>query len=326
MSDHQSLRTLHSQTIQTPEQQHWLTKLLGYDFEIVYKPGKENGLADALSRLPPSATLYAMTAISKPVLAFWEALRQFLKLHPPSLAMTRDILNCPDPHSHYSVKDGLLLYKGCVFVPLDSALQPLLIAEFHNSPSGGHAGVQRTFACISSSFYWPGLRCSVQDFIAWCTPCQSSKAFNRAPQGLLQPLPIPGKIWDAIAMDFITHLPPSNGKRTIIVVIDRLSKYAHFLPLVSQFTSPQVAAVFIRDVARLHEIPSSIVFDHDPIFMSHFWKEFFKLHGNVFMTSSAYHLQIDGQSEVLNRCLEDYLRCFVSDQPQQWLSYLPWAE
>ena len=113
--------------------------------------------------------------------------------------------------------------------------------------------------------------------MAQCTIYQEVKPLNTASQGLLQPLPIQGKIWDALSMDFITQLPPSNGKTTILVVVDRLSKYAHFCALGPHITAPQLADIFAKEVCRLHGFPSSIVSDRDPLFMSSFWQELFKL-------------------------------------------------
>lgn len=100
---------------------------------------------------------------------------------------------------------------------------------------GGYAGAQRTITRITGTFFWPNLHNTVLDFIVHCATCQLVKSFNKAPQGLLQPLPILGKIWDAISMYFVTHLPPSSGKSTILVVINRLSKQAHFSAMGLQF-------------------------------------------------------------------------------------------
>ena len=127
-------------------------------------------------------------------------------------------------------------------------------------------------------------------------------------------------------MDFITNLPMSTGKCTILVVVDRLSKHAHFCALGPHITAPSLVEIFVKEICRLHGIPSSIVSDRDPIFMSAFWKELFKLQGTVLSMSSAYHPQSDGQTEVLNRCLEDYLRSFTAECPTVWVRYLPWAE
>lgn len=181
-------------------------------------------------------------------------------------------------------------------------------------------------ARIMGIFYWPEMKRSVIDYVSRCTVCQSVKPIYRASQGLLQPLPIPGKIWHSIAMDFITNLPPSEGKTTIMVVIDRLSKHSHFSALGVKFTAPQVAEVMVRDVIKIHGPPAQIISDRDPIFMSCFWRELFKIQGTMLATSSAYHPQTDGQTEVLNKYLEDYLRCFAADHPRQWVRFLPWAE
>ena len=127
-------------------------------------------------------------------------------------------------------------------------------------------------------------------------------------------------------MDFIDGLPKSEGYTVILVVVDKLSKYAHFVPLRHPYTTKTVAAAFLREVVRLHGIPESIISDRDPVFLSHFWRELFKLQGTNLKRSSSYHPQTDGQSEVVNRSVETYLRCFASDTPKQWAKWLSLAE
>ena len=127
-------------------------------------------------------------------------------------------------------------------------------------------------------------------------------------------------------MDFITGLPHSNAFTIIMVVVDRLSKFAHFLPLKADYNSKKVAELFIANIVKLHGIPRSIVSDRDKVFISQFWQQLFKQQGTTLAMSSAYHPQTDGQSEVLNKTLEMYLRCFCFSNPKKWLQILPWAE
>lgn len=127
-------------------------------------------------------------------------------------------------------------------------------------------------------------------------------------------------------MDFVTGLPPSYGRTVILVIVDRLSKYGHFIALPTKFTSHKIAEVFVQEYIRLHGFPSTIVSDRDPIFLSEFWAEINWLQGTQLAKSSAYHPQSDGQTEALNKCWEMYLRCFAADTPSRWFHLLLWAE
>lgn len=174
---------------------------------------------------------------------------------------------------------------------------------------GGHSGVAATTQRLSSIFFWKGMRRHIRAYIRDCDICLRNKTETVASPGLLQPLPIPEYAFKDISMDFISGLPRSEGKDTILVIVDRLTKYGHFVALSHPYTAPQVAHLFLDHVLKLHGMPSSIVTDWDPLFLSSFWKELFKLQGVTLHYSSAYHPQTDGQTEVLNHCLEGYLRC-----------------
>lgn len=149
---------------------------------------------------------------------------------------------------------------------------------------------------------------------------------NQTYFGLLQPLPIPAHAWHSVSMDFIERLPKSGAFDNILLVVDRLTKYAHFIPMAHLFTAQQVAKLYLDNIYKLHRIPQTIVSDRDKMFTSLFWQEFFKLIGTKLHFSIAYHPQTDGQTERVNRCLETYLRCMTFQKPAQWSKWLGMAE
>ncbi|KAJ1377421.1 Ribonuclease H-like superfamily [Sesbania bispinosa] len=233
----------------------------------------------------------------------------------------------PAAMPHHTVRDGKLFWHNRLVIPTEArGLIIRILQEFHSYSIDGHAGFLRTHTRIATYFFWQSMRQDIRDFIRHCQICQRAKSCQTNPSGLLTPLSIPHQVWEDVAMDFITGLPLSKGFSVIFVVIDRLSKFAHFAPLRSTFTTPQVAEVFLNTVVKLHGIPSSIVSDRDKTFTSSFWRHLFKLQGTSLRMSSAYHPQTDGQSKALNKCLEMYLCCFVSENPSLSVSFLPWAE
>lgn len=174
--------------------------------------------------------------------------------------------------------------------------------------------------------YWPCLKKDIKTFVAECQECQHNKYETLSPRVYCSLCPFPKKVWNDISINFIVGLPLCKGKFVIFVVVDRLTKYANFMALAHSFTALTVTQVFVENVFKLHGMPPTIVSDRDAIFLSHFWKEFFKLQGSKLYMSSGYHPQSDGQTDVVNRCLETYLRCFVGSQPKKWVDWLPWAE
>ncbi|KAA8524548.1 hypothetical protein F0562_010971 [Nyssa sinensis] len=186
-----SLKYLLEQRMATPEQQKWVAKLLGYDYEILYHPGRENSTADALSRKPGSSILYQ---IFLPQISLWEDIKEAAKEDPYIQSMGRVALE--QPGGSYTWRHGLLLYKGKVIVPGNAALKAKLLHEMHDTKVGGHSGVLRTFKKLRQQFYWPGIHHSVQAYVKECEVCWKIKAETLAPAGLLQPLPIPCRVWE----------------------------------------------------------------------------------------------------------------------------------
>ncbi|XP_077215503.1 uncharacterized protein LOC143850075 [Tasmannia lanceolata] len=265
-TDHHSLKNLMAQVIPTPEQQQYLCKLLGYNYAIVYKSGKDNIAADALSRIEeslpdskPHSSLSQLMALSSPIFDITSQL-QLENNIDSELRAKRAEIEQGKASSAFSLRNGFILHNHRLFIGSNS------------------------------------------------------------------PLPVPQQIWEDIAMDFINGLPPSNGFTVILVVIDRLSKYAHFGALPSSYTAVKVARLFTDIAVKLHGIPKTIVSGRDPIFTSKFWSEIWKLSGTTLTMSSAYQPQTDGQSVVLNRCHEQYLHAFSQDNPKHWQASLLWAE
>jgi hypothetical protein len=166
----------------------------------------------------------------------------------------------------------------------------------------------------------------LEQLIAACPVCQISKTERVQYPGLLDPLPIPETKWGAISMDFVEGLPKSHGKDVILVVVDRLTKYAHFLPLAHPYTVQKVAHIFMDNILKLHGPPTVIITDRDRIFLSKLWTEIFSAMKISLHFSTAYHPESDGQTERVNQCLEQYLRCMAFQEPKKWSEWLPAAE
>ena len=183
-----------------------------------------------------------------------------------------------------------------------------------------------TYRKLADLVYWKGMKKQVRNWVRECSVCQRCKPLLQAPASTLQPLPILGAVWIDVSMDFIEGLPSSRGKDTILVVVDRLSKYAHFLALSHPFSAAGVAQLYFEHIYRLHGLPRTIISDRDKVFLSQFWTELFSLQNVALHMSTAYHPQTNGQTKVVNRGLETYLRCMTGERPKEWVLWLPWAE
>ncbi|GJT97993.1 ty3-gypsy retrotransposon protein [Tanacetum coccineum] len=280
-TNHKNIKELMQQVIQTPVQQQYVRKLMGFNFDIEYKPGATNIVADDLSRMHSEDDLEvaAFMSLSRPISGLLESLKEEHRtLKEVSVLIQRQQQG--EVIKGFRVQDGLLIFQDRYYVGLESKLKLPLLREFHETRSAGHYKV------------FPG--------------------------GLLQPLPIPEAVWEEVSMDFITWLPMSKGLTVIFVVVDRLTKYAHFSALPTSYNAHRVAELFMDIVVKHHGFPKAVVSDRDAIFVSQFWSSLFKLSGTQLKYSTAYHRQTDGQTEVVNRGLEQYLQAMVSGQPQQW--------
>ncbi|KAL4567311.1 hypothetical protein LXL04_022892 [Taraxacum kok-saghyz] len=293
------------QRITTPDQQNWVAKLLGYNFEILYKPGRENRAADALSRQAEEGDLTII--VSQPVWAQGSQLEE-CRQDANIQKLLDDCRAQPDNHKGYAVRNGVLYYQNRLVISRDSKFIPDLLHEFHQSASGGHSSYYRTYRRLATNLYWPGM---INQFVKECAVCQRCKASSTVPGGLLQPLDILEAIWEHISIDFVLGLPKSKGFDAILVVVDRLSKYNHFVLLKHPYTARSVAEVFVKEIVRHHGIPMSIVSDRDPLFLSRFWQEIFRS-----QAPATYEFSIPSRDRWADGI----------DQPRTWATWIPWAE
>lgn len=221
--DQRSLKYLLEQCITTPAQARWLPKLLGYGYKIEYKPSRENQGADALSRVGE----LCLSIVSLPVAEWWKKLQDEVSRDPFYTAQANKDSNGQD----FRFQDGIFYFKGKIYLNPSCSLIPAMLKEFHSTATGGHFGYLKTVARIKQNFHWPGLHKMVKRFRKECSVCQRNKYETMKPAGLLQPLPIPESIWSEVSMDFIEGLPISKRYNVIMVVVDQLSKYSHFIPL-----------------------------------------------------------------------------------------------
>ena len=166
----------------------------------------------------------------------------------------------------------------------------------HSSKLTCHPGIQRTKEVMQRRFWWSTLAEDTLSFVNACPTCNQQKPTLQAPAGLLHPLPVPHRPWSHISLDFVTGLPPSSGNTTMLTVVDRFSKMAHFVPLPKLPSAKGTAKLLLKHVVRLHGIPVDVVSDRGPQFASVFWREFCSLLGATVSLSSGYYPQSNSQS------------------------------
>ncbi|XP_019098184.1 PREDICTED: uncharacterized protein LOC109131560 [Camelina sativa] len=218
-TDQKSLKFLLEQREINMDYQRWLSKLLGFDFDIQYKLGLENKAADALLRKEVVSTLFVM---SIPAAIQLEEIFSKLDKDEELQNIFRDLATNAESHPNFSLVNGRLLRQGRLVIPKTSTVIGLILKEFHDGKMGGHGGVLKTQKRISDMFYWSGTMQNIRQYVAACQVCQRYKYSTLAPRGLLQPLPIPEKIWEDLFMDFVEGLPKSRDNNTILVVVDRV--------------------------------------------------------------------------------------------------------
>lgn len=332
ITDHASLEYIRSQHQLSRRQARWMELLQANDFEVKYRPGKTNVVADALSRKP---CLAHISSVNIQLLSPEELTKEYLKdkyfepiyktLQFPSKANKKD-LALAKPFELIEkclfLKDGLRMV-----IPNNKTLKTILLQEHHDNITSGHLGVEKTTESIMKYYFWPRMRRTIYQYVTTCDECQRNKGRTHQPAGLLQPLPIPSRRWEQVTMDFIVQLPVTQQKNDAIVVfVDKLTKRAHFQPTTTTVTAPGVAEIFFNTIFRYHGIPKVIISDRDVKFTSKFWKALFKQMDTKLSMSTAFHPQTDGQTERMNQTLEQMLRIYSNYKQDNWDQLLPAVE
>ena len=216
--------------------------------------------------------------------------------------------------------------------PTTTKEKETIISMFHDPKIAGHKGVAKTVELITRHWEWPGLNKDVSNYISHCDLCQRTKVSRHRPYGKLQSFTPPAGAWEEITMDFIGPLPESMDPASktkydmIYVVLDKLTKYARFIPTRTTNTAPELAYIFMRDIFAHHGMPSRLISDRDKLFKSKFWTSLMDQLGGKNKLSTAFPPQTDGQTERTNQILEQYLRAYVNYEQTNWVELLPKAQ
>ncbi|GJV54463.1 putative reverse transcriptase domain-containing protein, partial [Tanacetum coccineum] len=296
-TDHKSLQHIFDQKELNMRQRRWIELFSDYECEIRYHPGKANVVADALSRKervkPKRVRAMAMTIHSGVKGMILTAQREAFDQENVMNERLRGL-----DQQMERKRDGSLYFMDRIWVPLVGGMRTVIMDEAHKSRYSVHPGADKMYYDLRDMYWWPGMKRDIATYVSKCLTCAKVKAEHQRPSGLLQQPEIPEWKWENITMDFITKLPRTrNGHDAIWVVVDRLTKSAHFLAVREDYSTEKLARLYTDEIVARHGVPVSIISDRDARFTSRLWQTFQKALGTRLDMSTAYHPQIDGQSE-----------------------------
>ncbi|GJY43291.1 putative reverse transcriptase domain-containing protein [Tanacetum coccineum] len=324
-TDHKSLQYILDQKELNMRQRRWIELLSDYDCVIRYHPGKANVVADALSRKD-----------KEPIRV--RALVVTVHNNLPEQIRNAQVEACKEENigaegfrgegEPFEVRsDGTKCLKGRVWLPLFGGLRGLIMLESHKSKYSIHPGSDKMYHDLRKLYWWPNMKADIATYVSKCLTCAKVKAEHQKPSGLLQQPEIPVWKWERITMDFITKLPRTpSGYDSIWVIVDRLTKSAHFIPMNEKYKMEKLTRLYLKEIVCWHGVPVSIILDRDPCFASRFWRSLQKSLGTNLDMGTTYHPETDSQSERMIQTLEDMLRAYVIDFGSGWDKHLPLAE
>jgi hypothetical protein len=317
-SDQEALKHIRSQTNLNRRHATWVEFIEFFPYIIKHKNGKDNIIANALSR--------RYTMLSQLDFKFF-GLQTVKEQYADDSDFKDIVMHCKGgkPWGKFHVNDGFLFRANKLCIPA-SSIHLLLLQEAHGGGLMGLFGVYKTQEILAAHFFWPQMRRDVERFVARCTTCQKAKSHLNN-HDLYMPLPVPTSPWLDISMDFVLGLPRTmKGMDSIFVVVDRFSKMAHFIPCHKTDDASSIAELFFRKIIRLYGVPHTIVSDRDAKFLSHFWRSLWNKLGTKLLFSTTCHPQTDGQTEVVNRTLSTMLRAVLDKNLKLWEDCLPHVE
>nr|GEY62503.1 putative reverse transcriptase domain-containing protein [Tanacetum cinerariifolium] len=290
----------------------WIELLIDYDYVIRYHLGKANVVADALSRKDkePIQVRALVVMVHKNL---HEQIRsaQVEACKEENIGAER-FVGEGEPFEVRS--DGTKYLKGRVWLPLFGGLRDLIMLESHKSKYSIHPGSDKMYHDLKKLYWWPNIKVDIATYFSKCLTCAKVKAEHQKSPGLLQQLEILAWKWERITMDFIPKLPRTqSGYDSIWVIVDRLTKSAHFIPMNEKFKMERLTRLYLKEIGCRHGVPVSIISDREPRFASNFWRSLQKSLGTNLDMSTAYHPQTDGQSKRTIQTLEDMMRACMID-------------
>ncbi|KAJ9544983.1 LOW QUALITY PROTEIN: hypothetical protein OSB04_024690 [Centaurea solstitialis] len=293
---------------------------------VLMQRGKANVVADALSRKAHIASIcYTITHVTMKSTLIDDLHRWQIEALKPEHMKSERMVGYVDSLSEDN--RGLKVFKTRIWVPRIGGLREVILEEAHKSRLSIHPGGTKMYHDLRTEYWWPGMKVDIGRYVEKCITCLQVKAEHQKPYGSLQPLEVPVWKWEELTMDLVTKLPKTSRQHdSIWIIVDRLTKSAHFLPVRESYLMDKWAQLYIDEVIARHGVPVKVISDRDSRFTSKFWKSMQRELGTRVALSTAYHPQTDGQSERTIQTLEDMLRACILEFGGTWDIHLPLVE